>query len=74
MRGCRCVDCKAAHSYNERQRRKKKRAEEENPIETKTANFKNTVRSAIRSDHDTFTLAELKRARGWKPDPGWEQA
>ena len=46
----------------------------ETPIETKTDKFRRQASGGVKSDHDTFTLAELKRARGWKAEPGWERA
>ncbi len=59
-------------------RRKKKQQaaerQEATPMETKTDKFRRQASGGVKSDHDTFTLAELKRARGWKAEPGWERA
>ena len=61
MGGCRCDLCRKAHTDRERERRANNRRKDPN-LEDKEEG--STTRTTAMM-HDTLTLGELKRARGW---------
>ncbi len=61
MGGCRCDDCRQAHTDRERERRHSKRRKD-----APAASVKDAIRKAVlHHDDDTYTLADIRRARGW---------
>ena len=63
MAGCRCDDCRKAHTDKERERRAIKRG-----VNTRSSNGSPPVerKKGYSSNMDTLTRGELCRARGWE--------
>lgn len=61
MGGCRCDDCRQAHTDRERERRHSKRKQD--PEETKTTRRLKPLPDYY--DYDTYTRGDIGRARGW---------
>jgi len=61
VKGCRCSDCREAHTSRERARRHNKR-----PEATTEAGRQTELRVRVgRTDEDTLTRGQLYKARGW---------
>lgn len=60
MAGCRCDLCRKAHTDRERDRRMARR---KSPVMEEKEDTKKRTYKPLQ--HDTLTLKELRRARGW---------
>lgn len=61
VKGCRCNDCREAHTTRERERRERRRPES---ATKKGQQVERRVRSS-QIFEDTLTRAQLYKARGW---------
>ena len=61
MGGCRCDDCRQAHTDRERERRSGRKAKTV-PV---SKEGKPTRMPADYYDYDTYTRDDIRRARGW---------
>lgn len=57
MRGCRCDDCRQAHTDRERKRRHARSARKDQPIRRTKSDYRDI-------GNDSYSLAEIMEARG----------
>ena len=64
MAGCRCADCRNAHTVKERERRAVKRGTPKK--QPRKESSPHTIKKDYSNNMDTLTRGELCRARGWE--------